>query len=180
MHVEFKDLSDCKNAALAHADLQDTQRLVYDLAGLNYSQPLIEKENVKYGGCTFTLNDLHIRFRVAKITPKKIGQFVTLWKRIGKTPAPFDISDPVDFFVVSVRKEDLFGQFVFPKAALREKGIVSENSKGGKMAIRVYPPWDKTISPQAQKTQKWQLKYFLEIPQDKPLDRVKLYTLYGV
>ena len=30
--------------------------------------------------------------------------------------------------------------------------------------MRVYPPWDVTVSRQAQKTQKWQMAYFLEIP----------------
>ena len=48
-------------------------------------------------------------FVVAKITPTKIGQFVTLWKRSGKLPIqPFDLS--IDFVVVSVRKGDLFGR----------------------------------------------------------------------
>lgn len=164
---------------LIFADLYATQKLVYDPAKFNYSQLLIEEENAKYGGWTFNLNNLCIRFRVAKITPKKTGQFVTLWQRIGKSPAPFDISDSVDFFVISVRNENSFGQFVFPKAVLREKGILSENGEGGKMAIRVYPPWDKTTSPQAQKTQKWQLKYFMEIPSDKPIDKVELCRLYG-
>ena len=89
------------------------------------------------------------------------------------------MSDPVDFIVVSVRNENLFGQFVFPKAVLSEKGILSEKGKGGKMGIRVYQPWDKTISLQAQKTQKWQLKYFLEIPSDQPINKFSLHTLYG-
>src|SRR4051812_25475417 len=93
---------------LIPTDLQATQNLVYDLVGFNYSQSLIDLENAKYGGCTFTVNDLHIRFRVAKITPKKIGQFVTLWQRVGKSPAPFDVSDSVDFFVISVRNENFF------------------------------------------------------------------------
>ncbi len=177
--MKFKDLSDCKNSALANVDLMVTQNRVYDLTGFNCSPPLIDVENASYGGCTFSLNKLFIRFRVAKITPKKIGQFVTLWQRIGKAAAAFDLSDPIDFFVISVRNESLFGQFVFPKEVLREKGIISENGKGGKMAIRVYPPWDITISQQAQKTQKWQLKYFLEIPGDKVVDSHKLHRLYG-
>src|SRR5258708_5952015 len=93
---------------------------------------------------SFNLNGFFIRFRVAKITPTKIGQFVTLWKRIGNGPTqPYDTSDTVDFFIISTRKDDHFGQFVFPKSVLSEQGILSINGKGGKRGIRVYPPWDK-------------------------------------
>ena len=63
---------------------------------------------------------------------------------------------------------------------LSQQGIISTNLKEGKRGIRVYPPWDLTISKQAQKTQKWQLEYFLEIPLNKSvnLDRAKqLYAL---
>ena len=179
MNIKFNAATNYPNKKKIHHELKATQNLVYDVARFTYSPPLIDVENAKYGGCTFTLNDLHVRFRVAKITPKKTGQFVTLWQRIGKIPAPFDLSDSIDFFVISVRKEDFFGQFVFPKEVLREKGIISENGKGGKMAIRVYPPWDITISQQSQKTQKWQLKYFLEIPDDKPVDYYEFHRLYG-
>lgn len=34
------------------------------------------------------------------------------------------------------------GLFIFPKEALIKHGIFSVKSKGGKRAIRVYPPWD--------------------------------------
>ena len=150
-------------------------------SGFDSALPQIESESAEYGACRFALNSLSICFRVAKITPTKIGQFVTLWKRTGKSPIqPFDLSDPVDFFVISVRKEGLFGQFVFPKLVLSEKGSVSKNGQGGKRAIRVYPPWDNTISPQAQKTQKWQLEYFLEIPSERPVDMHRLQYLYKV
>jgi hypothetical protein len=121
-----------------------------------------------------------VRFRVAKITPTKIGQFVTLWKRSGNSPIqPYDLSDPLDFFVVSTRKGNCFGSFVFPKSVLHVQGVISKHGKGGKRAIRVYPPWDKTTSKQAEKTQAWQLKYFLEIPQNKPVDCVRSQTLYN-
>ncbi len=161
------------------ADFFCAQNLVYTPSGLNCSLPSIESESAEYGACRFVLNSLSICFRVAKITPTKIGQFVTIWKRTGKSPIqPFDLSDPIDFFVVSVRKENLFGQFVFSKLVLCEKGIVSKNGQGGKRAIRVYPPWDKTISSQAQKTQKWQLEYFLEIPNDRPVDILRSKALY--
>ena len=56
---------------------------------------------------------------------------------------------------------------------------MSRNGRGGKRAIRVYPPWDTTISQQARKTQKWQLEYFLETPQDRPIDSTRSRILYG-
>ncbi|HSD07477.1 MepB family protein [Flavobacterium sp.] len=143
---------------------------------LEISQILIEKESAEYGACSFVLNKKNIRFRSAKITPTKTGQFVTLWKRINQGPIqPFDNSDPIDLFIISVRKNDSFGLFAFPKAVLIEKGIVSEK-KEGKRAIRVYPAWDLTTNKQAQKTQKWQLDYFVEIPLNETidLDRIKL------
>lgn len=100
-----------------HQDLLEAKVFVYNPCGLECSQPIIESESAAYGAYTFKLNDRFVRFRVAKITPTKMGQFVTLWKRIGNGPIqPYDISDPVDFFIVSTRKEGgYFGQFVFPK-----------------------------------------------------------------
>lgn len=162
-----------------HPDLLATKELIYNPNEFICTQPQMEAESREYGGYVFTLNDLCIRFRVAKITPTKIGQFVTLWKRIGTGPIqPFDLSDPVDIFVVSTRKEDQFGQFVFPKSVLYDHDILSNKNKGGKRAIRVYPSWDKPTSKQAQKTQAWQLKYFLEIAKTPSIDCVRSQMLY--
>ena len=117
------------------------------------------------------MDGAHVRFRVAKTTPTKVGQFVTLWKRVGKGPIqPFDASDDLDLLVVSVRSGPNFGQFVFPKAVLCKQGVMSIHGVGGKRAMRVYPPWDTTTSRQAQKTQAWQLDYFLHVPQTQPID----------
>jgi hypothetical protein len=86
---------------------------------------------------------------------------------MGKEPIqPFDISDNVDLFIISTRSGDNFGQFVFSKLVLFEKGILSGNNKEGKRAIRVYPPWDNATNRQAQKSQLWQSDYFLEIGKD--------------
>jgi hypothetical protein len=145
------------------------------------STPAMEPQSVEYGAFTFTLNNFDIRFRVAKITPTKTGQFVTLWKRVASGPIqPFDASDLVDFFVISVRSCENFGQFVFPKSILCKQNVFSINSKGGKRAIRVYPPWDETTSKQAKKTQEWQLKYFLEIPKHRPIDFTRVNLLYSM
>ena len=159
--------------------LIDIKNSLYDQCGFELSNIEIEKESSEYSAYRFEINNLKILFRQAKITPTKIGQFVTLWKRAKeKDPIePFAITDNIDLFVITVKKEKQFGQFVFPKSVLIEKGIVSDK-KEGKRAIRVYPPWDKTENKQAQKTQKWQLTYFLEIPFDEIININQVKTLY--
>jgi len=162
-----------------HRDLLSCQELVYAPCGFDYSPPRREAESAEYGAYFFELNGFAVRFRVAKTTPTKLGQFVTLWKRMGKGPIqPYDLADNVDFFIVSTRLGDFFGQFVFPSAVLCEQNIVSKQGKGGKRAIRVYPPWDKPMSLQAKKTQCWQLKHFLEIPYKETIDCVRTQVLY--
>jgi hypothetical protein len=147
------------------------KEILFDGYNFKMTPPTIEHESKDYGACRFKLNDLEILFRTSKITPTKIGQFVTLWKRIEKGPIqPFDSSDCIDFFIISTRNKTLSGQFIFPMSILIEKGIISHHGKEGKRAIRVYPPWDTTTSKQAQKTQKWQLDYFLEVKQDQTID----------
>lgn len=144
-------------------DLLAAKELVFDPLGFNCTNPVAEKESAEYGAFSFQLNKRSIKFRTAKITPTKVGQFVVLWKRIGKGPIqPFDASD-LDFAIISVRDKKRFGQFIFPKSALIKHGILTVQKKEGKRAIRVYPPWDKTTSLQAKKTQEWQLKFFLDV-----------------
>jgi hypothetical protein len=162
-----------------HQDFLDAKNRIYNPCGIKCSQPIMEKESADYGACTFKLNDFSVRFGVSKITPTKIGQFVTLWKRIGNSPIqPYDISDPFDFFVISTRKDDCLGQFIFPKSVLCEQDVLSIDGKGGKRAIRVYPPWDNPSSRQAQKTQNWQKEYFLEIPDNKEVNHHRAQILY--
>jgi hypothetical protein len=159
--------------------LINTKKAVFNKCNLELKNLLTEKESAEYNAHRFELNQLRILFREAKTTPTKIGQFVTLWKRIEKGPIqPFDSSDEIDLFVINTRTDANFGQFIFPKSALLEQGIITNDTKEGKRAIRVYPPWDKTISKQAQKTQKWQLDYFLEIPLDRSIDLKKAKLLY--
>lgn len=162
-----------------HDDLLAAKTLVYDPNGLTCSQPVPEAESAEYAAHEFTLDGRSVRFRVAKTTPTKVGQFVTVWKRIGNGPIqPFDAADPVDLFVISTRDDDGFGQFVFPREVLRERGIVSTEGVGGKRAFRVYPPWVATTSRQAGATQKWQTEYFLRVPEDGSVDGGRVRALY--
>lgn len=150
------------------------KELVYDCCDFEVTEPQPEDESNDYDAYRFYLNGKDICYRTAKITPTKTGQFVTLWKRNENgIIEPFDFSDAIDFVIISVRKNDLSGQFIFPKNILLEKAIFSTATKEGKRATRVYPPWDETTSKQAQKTQKWQLDYFYTITPDLDLNKFK-------
>ncbi len=160
-----------------HADLQSAIDHLYQPLGLDLT-PIAEAESADYGAYSFELNGLTARFRVAKITPTKIGQFVTIWKRSQSGPiAPYDVSDTLDLVIISTRDGDHFGQFILPKSVLLAKDILSRNGKGGKRAIRVYPPWDKPVSEQARRTQNWQVKYFLELSVGHPINRERAKAL---
>lgn len=152
---------------ISHPDLLLAEDLVYKPSGLILQNLKTEDESADYGASEFTIKNRSVKFRVGKITPTKIGQFVTFWKRIGKGPIlPYEFTDSFDFLVVSVRAANHFGQFVFPKAVLCEKGIISSGEKEGKRAMRIYPPWDKADNSQAKKTQAWQLQYFIKFSED--------------
>ncbi|MFE3289569.1 MepB family protein [Rhodococcus sp. NPDC059234] len=162
-----------------HADLLAAKTRLYDPCGFVCSQLVPEPEGAAYGAYEFALDGRSVRYRVAKTTPTKVGQFVTLWKRPGPGPiAPFDAADPVDLFVVSCRDGDHFGQFVFSREVLRERGVLSRAGAGGKRAIRVYPPWVTTSSRQAGATQTWQLEHFLPIPVGRRVDAARARALH--
>lgn len=160
-------------------DLLRAKALAYDPAGFACSRPAPEAESADYGACGFTLDGLSVRFRVARTTPTKAGQFVTVWKRsLGGPIQPFDAADPVDLFVISTCDGENFGQFVFPREVLRERNIVSTNGSGGKRAFRVYPPWVTTTSRQARSTQAWQVEHFLRLSGGEPVDISRADALY--
>jgi hypothetical protein len=145
-------------------DLSFAIKNIYSLAGLKLTtMALPESESFGYGACRFGLNGKNIVFRIAKTTPRKVGQFVTVWKRrkTSEHIVPFDITDGIDFLVISVSDGMAYkGQFVFDQKILLMKDIMSQDDKGGKRGFRLYPPWVKLLSKEALKTQKWQLPYF--------------------
>lgn len=147
---------------------------VYQSLGLEISEQRTETESKEYNACRFQVDGHQIIYRNAKITPKKLGQFVTFWKRNVKgITEPFHENDSFDFYIVNIQKEDKMGQFIFPKRILIEKGIVSTKVTVGKRGFRVYPVWDPANSKQALKTQKWQLEFFYEINDSLNLELVK-------
>ncbi|PPJ49118.1 hypothetical protein C0075_00615 [Rhizobium sp. KAs_5_22] len=149
--------------------LNDAIRDVYAPTGMKVTHPAQpEAESAEYGACRVGLDGYTVAFRVAKTTPTKIGQFVTIWKR--PTPdgeiAPLDITDDVQFVVISVAGAVHRGQFIFNQKILLAKGIMSRNGKGGKRAIRVYPPWSTPTAKDAIRTQQWQTQHFLPLAAD--------------
>ena len=147
-----------------NSELLQVKELVYDKCNFEFSNLMIDLESAEYQACAFKLNSFEIIHRLSKITPTKIGQFVTIWKRNNKSiTAPFDFSDNFDFIIITSKSDKNLGQFVFPKSVLLEKEIISNNYTSGKRGVRVYPPWDFPTSKQAVKTQIWQIKYFYSI-----------------
>ncbi len=163
-----------------HNDLKVVKELIYDKCGFELTDPKLNSESVEYGACSFVLNGKIIQHRTSKITPTKTGQFVTIWKRNKNgITEPFDISDDLDFIIITARSANNLGQFIFPKSVLADKGIITRNGKEGKRGIRVYPPWDIVTNKQAEKTQSWQIKYFMAIKSDNSTDlnlAKKLFT----
>ena len=156
------------------SNLTQIKTEIYDKRELRIAGFRIEPESKEYDACQFELNGLNIVSRNAKITPKKVGQFVTFWKRNGnRTIEPLSETDQIDFYTVNVRTNNEFGQFVFPKSVLIKKGIISTDKKEGKRAFRVYPIWDIAKNKQAECTLKWQLNYFYEINNSTDFNKVK-------
>lgn len=127
-----------------------------NIENLNYNP-----EASEYSGCSYHYEGFSIIQREAKTTPKKIGQFVTLWKRnVRGETCPLDINDEFDFVIIICEYEDSIGHFLFPKEILAQKGCISSKKLNGKRGFRVYPIWDSPTSKQAMTSQRWQLKYF--------------------
>ena len=165
---------------MIYKNLEYLKNLISNSFQCEFSNLQIEKESAEYSACKFILNiennkSISIGFRVAKITPKKVGQFVTLWKRFKNGPIqPYDLSDDIDFFIISVQKDNNLGYFIFPKTILHKYGVISKNNQGGKRAIRLYSPYDNTINEQAKKNQSWQVKYFINALENEFIDFHKL------
>jgi hypothetical protein len=138
--------------------------------------PVPEAESAEYGACRAELHGKRLVLRVAKTTPTKTGQFVTVWKRPHPDAeiAPLDEADPVDAVIIAVADGDgaRHGFFIFSRAVLIERGVMSRAGAGGKRALRVYPPWCAPESIQAQRTQRWQAQWFVTVGDQQRLDQM--------
>lgn len=165
---------------------------IYIPAGLKLTKDPIwdyDSKKKKYGACLLYLNDKKVLFRMAKVTKNRPGAFVTVWKRCEHSGniIPYDYEDCIDYIFIMVKgyskenKKYYEGQFTFNKNILMKKNIISKNKIGGKLSMRIIPPWSEELSEESiriskkesleiKKTQKmsksakitqaWQLKYF--------------------
>lgn len=152
--------------------LEKLQILLFSKLDLVISKLHQEQESKEYSGCNFQLNSFQIKFRKAKVTPTKIGQFVTLWKRnpISKETEPFTSEDTSDFYLILTETSENFGFFLFTKDALVKNQILSTDLKDGKRGFRVYPNWDIPQNKQATKTQNWQNQFFIDFADENYLE----------
>lgn len=153
------------------SDIDLLNRLVFKPCNFLLKNVESASESQEYAAHTFQLNESKIIFRKSKITPTKTGQFVAIWKRnTAGITAPFDVTDDFNFYIIATRTTTNFGVFIFPKKILHDHQILSDSTKDGKCGIRVYSSWDETTSKQAQKTQVWQIKYFLNLSDVNQID----------
>ena len=144
--------------------LAATKSFLEHLKGWRALKVSFEKESQDYGAAELDFRMHSAKFRAAKVTPKKVGLFVTLWKRDAqKITIPHAFEDPFEHYLIYCYVRGKSGLFIFTKEILKAKKILSHNKKGGKRGFRVYPPWEVPTSEQALKTQSWQKEFFYEI-----------------
>ncbi|WP_078552008.1 MepB family protein [Bacillus alkalicellulosilyticus] len=161
--------------------LNYVNKMIYEAIGLTVESVQEENQNSKYGAGIFKISSKTVRFRVAKITPTKVGQFVVFWEKdeSDKNQAYLYEQAPDLLVITTFKNENEFGQFIFPKEVLLKQNILRSTSTKGKMAIRVYPNWDSPSSKQAMKTQKWQLPYFVDMCNPNKIPLGKIIELYS-
>ena len=158
--------------------LNQIENLFLKINGQKITNLTPEKECEAYLGYNFTQNTQNFKFRKAKVTPKKVGQFVTLWKRNSeKQTEPFNETDIFDFFIFVTEEDEKLGFFIFPKTLLIEQHILTTKLKEGKRGFRLYPTWTTTANKQAKKTQAWQSYYFIDFANSEQNSIEKLKVL---
>ncbi|WP_109699136.1 MepB family protein [Chitinophaga deserti] len=148
-----------------HPLIHQIERTVFAPCGLAITDIVKDAESEEYHGYDLQCNNnIRIKFRLAKLTPKKVGNFVALWKRSSAgVTEPFEHDDPFDYYLVAVQSENTYGLFFFPKYVLAKNGILTHEGKEGKRGFRLYPDWVKAPNRQAEKTQLWQSPFFIPL-----------------
>lgn len=143
-------------------ELQHLNDLILKELNLQLSEITPDLECEEYFGFNFKINQTNYKFRKSKLTPKKVGQFVTFWKRdlYGKT-VPFDVNDDFAFYIISIEESENSGFFLFPKVILEKENLISSEQKTGKRGFRIYADWHFPNNKQAEKAKLWQTEYFI-------------------
>ncbi|WP_113754672.1 MepB family protein [Priestia endophytica] len=150
-----------------------TKELLSYLGNYEITNIFEENQNHEYEGVLFNIVDNSYRSRLAKLTPKKKGYFVVFWEKdTSNQNQAYRYSESPDKIIVSVIDNQLKGQFIFPKSILMKQKVLSSDDSKGKMAIRVYPSWEKDLNNYAKKTQKWQTDFFIDLSEN--IDMKKL------
>jgi hypothetical protein len=135
----------------------------------------IESRKNDYEACEFESNERIFLSRKSKVTPKKNGQFVAIWKNNEQNEnVPYQESDLLDFLIITVKDTANSGFFLFPKDVLVKQFIFSSLNREGKRGIRIYPTWVAAESEYARKTQLWQLEYFYNFTDRKEALKARL------
>lgn len=143
-------------------EIETLNILIFNPLKLNISEIIPDLECEEYSGLNFKINETRIKFRKSKLTPKKIGQFVTFWKRdFDGNTIPFDINDDFDFYIIAIEENENSGFFIFPKSVVEKENLTSSEQKTGKRGFRVYANWHFPNNKQAEKTKLWQTEYFI-------------------
>lgn len=154
-------------------------KIANQIEDFNISNISKEKWNSEYEAISMQVNDVKIKSRLAKKTNKKKGQFLSVWTKDDENKnRSFTFKEIEELLVVNIIEGRYYGQFVFPKMILLKQQILMTTENKGKMAFRVYPPWDKDLNNTAAKTQKWQNKYFVDLTTN--IDKNKIKKLYNL
>ena len=169
------------NSNKIYTELELINKSIFQVCGIEFGNVKTELESQEYFAQTFDLNKQKVKFRIARITPTKTGQFVTIWKRNENgITEPHNVEDEFEFYIIATRQEEKFGIFIFNKTILSENKILTNKNREGKRGIRVYPNWNITENKQAQKTQSWQTKCFIEIGNDNQIEIEKAKKLLNL
>lgn len=159
-------------------ELKIIEKLLFEIINSKICNLILEPESQEYYGCSFEVDEFVFKFRKGKTTPKKVGQFVTFWKRnSNNVTEPFHESDIFDFYIIAAEENENYGFFLFSKNELIEQKIVSTDCTVGKRGFRVYPPWVVAQNNQAKKSQLWQLRYFFNCSGGKLKDYEQLCSI---
>ncbi|KRM96271.1 hypothetical protein FC19_GL000551 [Liquorilactobacillus aquaticus DSM 21051] len=141
----------------------------------------LETFNQKYEAFNFNLEGLSFKSRLAKKTPLKHGYFVTFWQKNNiNNNEPFNQQNTKDKLVITVLDGLRSGQFIFPKKVLIEQNILKTETSKGKMALLVYPSWVNNLNKAAERTQRWQLQYFVDLSSTKNQQEINNLFFGGI